>query len=103
MEDSRCIRHTLEGDPAAYNEIVRRYEARIFSLLCMMIRDRSSAEEVAQDTFLRAFNNLTRFDQARPFYPWLASIGNPKPSATEPLVPAPVATEPTPVVALTED
>ncbi len=74
FEDSRCIQHTLEDDPAAYNEIVRRYESRIFSLICMMIKDRSSAEEVAQDTFLRAFNNLTRFDQARPFYPWLASI-----------------------------
>ena len=73
-EDSRGIQQTLEGDRAAYDAIVRRYESRIFSLICMMIKDRSSAEEVAQDTFLRAFNNLTRFDQSRPFYPWLARI-----------------------------
>ena len=40
----------------------------------MTTRDRSAAEEITQDAFLRAHNNLHRYDTARPFYPWLATI-----------------------------
>ena len=73
-EDSVCVRRVLNGEQYAFNEIVRRYEQRVFSLLFMMTRDRSGAEEVAQDAFLRAYANLQTYDPQRPLYPWLATI-----------------------------
>ncbi len=73
-EDSVCVRQVLNGEQHAFNDIVSRYETRIFSLLFMMTRDRSAAEEVAQDTFLRAYANLQKYDPQRPLYPWLATI-----------------------------
>jgi RNA polymerase sigma-70 factor (ECF subfamily) len=40
----------------------------------MMVRHRSGAEEVTQDTFLRAFTQLDQYNEHRPFYPWIATI-----------------------------
>jgi len=73
-EDSVCVRRVLNGEQYAFDEIVRSYEQRVFSLLFMMTRDRSGAEEVAQDAFLRAYANLQKYDPQRPLYPWLATI-----------------------------
>ena len=73
-EDSVCVRRVVNGDQNAFNEIIRRYDQRIFSLLLMMIRDRPSAEDVTQETFLRAYSNLHKYDPSRPLYPWLATI-----------------------------
>ena len=64
----------MSGEHQAYNEIVNRYESRVFSLVLMMTRDRPGSEELTQDTFLRAYSNLRKFDLERPLYPWLATI-----------------------------
>jgi RNA polymerase sigma-70 factor (ECF subfamily) len=64
----------LNGEHHGYEEIVRRYQNRVFSLLLMMVRDHSGAEEVTQDTFMRAYSNLHKYDLQRPLYPWLATI-----------------------------
>ena len=72
--DSACVRRVLNGERDAYNEIVSRYQNRLFALLLMMMRDRFGAEEVTQDTFLRAYTNLRSYDLKRPLYPWLATI-----------------------------
>ena len=71
-----CVRRVLKGEHHAYDEIVSRYENRVFSLVLMMMRDRPSAEEITQDAFLRAYSNLARYDLRRPFYPWLATIAS---------------------------
>jgi len=73
-EDIACVRRVLNGDRHGYDEIVHRYQNRVFSLLLMMVRDHSGAEEVTQDTFMRAYTNLHRYDLQRPLYPWLATI-----------------------------
>jgi RNA polymerase sigma-70 factor (ECF subfamily) len=73
-EDQASVRRVLNGERHAYDEIVSRYQNRVFSLLLMMTRDHSGAEEVAQDTFLRAYSNLHKYDTHRPLYPWLATI-----------------------------
>lgn len=62
------------GDSGAYGRLVQRYQGRLFGLVLMMVRDRAGAEEVAQDAFVRAYTHLDRYDDQRPFYPWLASI-----------------------------
>jgi RNA polymerase sigma-70 factor (ECF subfamily) len=73
-EDLACVRRALSGEHHGYEEIVSRYQKRVFSLLLMMVRDHSAAEEVTQDTFMRAYSNLHKYDLQRPFYPWLATI-----------------------------
>jgi RNA polymerase sigma-70 factor, ECF subfamily len=50
------------------------YQKRVFALTLMMVRDRSLAEDVTQDAFVRALQHLDRYDEQRPFYPWLATI-----------------------------
>lgn len=72
--ERRAIEAVLDGDPASFRLLVSRYQRRVFGLAMMMTRDRSAAEEITQDAFLKAFGHLERFDRQRPFYPWLASI-----------------------------
>lgn len=65
---------TRGGDRDAFNQIVGRYQRRLFGLTLMMVRQPTAAEEVTQDAFIRAFTFLDRYDADRPFYPWLAAI-----------------------------
>jgi RNA polymerase sigma-70 factor (ECF subfamily) len=65
---------TRGGDRDAFNQIVGRYQRRLFGLTLMMVRQPTAAEEVTQDVFIRAFTFLDRYDADRPFYPWLAAI-----------------------------
>jgi RNA polymerase sigma-70 factor (ECF subfamily) len=64
----------VQGDADAFGLLVRKYEARLFGFIYAIVRDAAGAEDIAQNAFLRAYNNLERFDSYRPFYPWLASI-----------------------------
>jgi RNA polymerase sigma-70 factor (ECF subfamily) len=73
-EDSACVQRILNGEKHCYEEIVKRYQTRVYSLLLMMVRDRPGAEEVTQDTFMRAYSNMHRYDLQKAFYPWLATI-----------------------------
>jgi len=62
------------GDREVFARLVELYQSRIFGLALMIVRDRSGAEEVSQDAFVRAFTKLEFYDERRPFYPWLATI-----------------------------
>lgn len=63
-----------DGNREAFGHLVERYQRRLFGLALMVVRDPSAAEELAQDTFVRAFTHLAAYDVRRPFYPWLATI-----------------------------
>ena len=68
------IRDARRGDREAFAHLVHTYQGRLFGLVSMMTRDRAGAEEVTQDAFVRAYTHIDRYDQSRPFYPWLATI-----------------------------
>lgn len=70
----RIVRRVREGDRDAFGRIVVLFEGRLMSLAMMIIRDAAVAEEIVQDTFVRAYIHLERYDDQRPFYPWLAKI-----------------------------
>ena len=72
--DGDVVRAVTHGDRDAFCRLVQRYQARLFGLVLMMVRDRAAAEEVTQDTFVRAYTRLAMYDARRPFYPWLATI-----------------------------
>ncbi len=62
------------GDQAAFGELVRRHQPRIHRLAVHMLRDRAEAEDVAQETFIRAYQALTRFDGRSEVYTWFYRI-----------------------------
>jgi len=74
-EEADLIRRTLAGDRNAFEGIVRRYHGHLLRTLRGITRNLDQAEDLTQETFLRAFRALDRFDLDRPFHPWLWTIG----------------------------
>lgn len=72
--DRDWVRDVRGGNREAFGRLVEVYQGRLFGLVLMMVRDRSGAEDVTQDAFVRAFIHLRQYDDRRPFYPWLAAI-----------------------------
>ncbi len=72
--EADTIRLARQGSEDAYATLVRAHQARIFGLILMILRSPTAAEDVTQNTFVRAFRHLHQYDDSRPFYPWLASI-----------------------------
>ena len=64
----------LAGDQSAAAGIVQRFNGRVFGLCLRMCGHRQDAEDMAQETFVRALASLRRWDRTRPFEPWLLSI-----------------------------
>jgi RNA polymerase sigma-70 factor, ECF subfamily len=72
--DADVVAAVRRGDVDAFGHLVRAYQRQLFGLVLMMVRVPSGAEDITQDAFVRAFRYLDRYDEARPFYPWLAAI-----------------------------
>lgn len=72
--DALLVRRTVEGDLRAYDQLVIRYRRRIERLIARMVRDSDLVEDIAQETFLRAFRALPRFRGEALFYTWLYRI-----------------------------
>jgi RNA polymerase sigma-70 factor (ECF subfamily) len=64
----------LAGDENAAAGIVHQFKGRVFGLCLRMVGHRQDAEDMAQETFVRALKSLQRWDRARPFEPWLLAI-----------------------------
>src|SRR4030088_44991 len=62
------------GDTHAFEELVNRYEAKIFRLTMNITRNREDAEDAMQDAFLKAYSHLDRFHEDSRFYTWLVRI-----------------------------
>jgi RNA polymerase sigma-70 factor (ECF subfamily) len=72
--DGDVVRAIRGGDREALARLVQRYQGRLFGLMTMMVRNPAAAEELTQDTFIRAYTHIGQYDETRPFYPWLATI-----------------------------
>jgi len=62
------------GNLFAFEEMVKRYQRRVYSTAFRILRRHDLADDVAQETFLRAYRSLDRFDRGRPFGPWICRI-----------------------------
>jgi RNA polymerase sigma-70 factor (ECF subfamily) len=62
------------GDLAAFEEIVRRYQRRVYGVALRIVRSHAAADDVAQEAFVRAWRSLDRFEIGRPFGPWVCRI-----------------------------
>lgn len=73
LEERLLVRRAIQGDESAFAEIVRRHQGAVFRM-CLRYVSRTDAEDLAQETFLRAFLHRERFDPERPLAPWLLTI-----------------------------
>ena len=74
MNENTLIRHAANGDAAAWEPLVLAHQEAVFRLSYLLLGDPDEADDVAQETFLRAWNHLRGFDSTRPLRPWLLSI-----------------------------
>ncbi len=74
LTDRELVDRAREGDAAAFGQLVRRHQQRINRLAMHMLRDRAAAEDVTQETFIRAYQALARFDGRSEPYTWFYRI-----------------------------
>ena len=74
-EDGRIIERVLKGERNHYAHLIDRYKGPIFNLTYRMTGSREDANDLAQEAFVRAYENLKRFDRSKPFSTWLYTIG----------------------------
>lgn len=74
LTDIELIQQVLDGDQAAYALLVKRHQRFVFTLAMRFVKTREDAEEVAQDTFVKAYRALSSFQQQSKFSTWLYSV-----------------------------
>lgn len=73
--DARLVEDARRGDREAFGQLVVRYERRLIRVILRFVQDFELARDLAQETFLRAYERLDQFDPSRRFGPWLFRIG----------------------------
>ncbi|MBK7717374.1 MAG: sigma-70 family RNA polymerase sigma factor [Gemmatimonadetes bacterium] len=76
LSDQEIVALAKEGREAAYRELIRRYERPVFSLILRMVRDRQLAEDLAQETFIKALNAIGSYRPEFKFSSWIFKIAN---------------------------
>ncbi len=76
MEDSLAVALAKSGDGDAYRTLVERYSRSVFRLAYRMTGNEQDAEDVVQETFLRAFRHLHRWDARSTFGTWIYRIAS---------------------------
>ena len=108
MTEQDWVRRARAGDETAFTALVETYQTAIYNLCYRMLGEAGEAEDAAQETFLRAYTQLSSYDPTRSFKTWLFSIANHHCidrlrkrrltwlSLDDPLPPHPALQEPTP-------
>lgn len=73
-EDKALILRARDGDREAYGQLVRRYQRRVFITALQLTQNRSDADDLTQETFVKAFRALDSFDFRSDFFTWLYRI-----------------------------
>jgi RNA polymerase sigma-70 factor (ECF subfamily) len=74
LTDEEIIRRVLSGETALYEIIMRRYNQRLYRAARAILRDDTEAEDVLQDTYVRAYQHLDQFAGRAKFSTWLTRI-----------------------------
>jgi len=74
QDESDLLLRASGGDGLAFEEVVRRYQRRVYAVALRIVRRHDVADDVTQDTFVRAHRALGTFDRSRPFGPWICRI-----------------------------
>jgi RNA polymerase sigma-70 factor (ECF subfamily) len=73
-EELVWVNQARQGNDEAFTRLVEQYQTPVYNLCYRMLGEAEAAEDAAQETFLRAYQHLRRYDQERPFATWLLSI-----------------------------
>ncbi|MFM7281666.1 MAG: sigma-70 family RNA polymerase sigma factor [Planctomycetia bacterium] len=73
-DDDRLVAESLQGSQIAFQLLVERYQDRIFRLIRGYVREPAEIEDLAQDTFLKAYKRLESFQHQSSFYTWIYRI-----------------------------
>jgi RNA polymerase sigma-70 factor, ECF subfamily len=76
LPDADVVVLAQQGKEPAFREIVRRYERPVFSLVFRIVRDRETAEDLAQETFIKVLNHIDRYRPEFKLSSWLFKIAN---------------------------
>ena len=74
MSEVNLIQQARQGSEAAWLELVEQHQQAVFRLAYLLMADADDAKDVAQETFIRAFQALDKFDANRSLRPWLLRI-----------------------------
>lgn len=72
--DGKLIDRCRSGDVEAFGDLVQRYQQTVFNVCFRMLGERREAEDLAQESLLRAYRKLDTFDVNRPFGPWIRRV-----------------------------
>ena len=78
VSDEELARQTQAGSLAGFEELVKRYERRVYAFVGVLARNPTDVREITQDSFLQAFRSIGKFDPGRPFGAWLFAIARHK-------------------------
>lgn len=76
LPDADLVALAQKGRESAFRELIRRYERPVFSLIFRMVRDRETAEDLSQDTFIKVLNHLDKYRPEFRLSSWLFKIAN---------------------------
>ncbi|MEG1501582.1 MAG: sigma-70 family RNA polymerase sigma factor, partial [Clostridiales bacterium] len=76
LTDEQLVSLCLKGEKQAFEVIVNRYQKQIFSLAYRLGGDYDEAKDLAQEAFLRIYQELFRFDNQRKFFPWMYRVAH---------------------------
>ena len=74
IDESPLVARAREGDARAFGELVKQYEGKIFRLAQHVTQNREDAEDVLQETFMKAYEHLDQFQGNSKFYTWIVRI-----------------------------
>lgn len=76
MDEKELLYRSLRGEKEAWGEVARRYKHAVYGVNLALLKDRTEAEDATQETFVKAWNNLEKYDMNRKFSTWLFTIGS---------------------------
>ena len=74
LSESEAIKLVQKGDKEAYQVIVERYMKRAYYIVLGFVRNSQDALDLSQESFIKAFRKIKRFDPERPFFPWFYKL-----------------------------
>ena len=74
VTDEELLAQSLDGDLSAFEVIVNRYKDRLYNFVLRFVKDQQTAEDIVQDTFLRAYRNRESFQAVAKFSTWIYTI-----------------------------
>ncbi len=75
LTDKDLVERTIQGDPNAFNLLVSRWEKRLFNYIYRLVGNRDDALDICQETFLKAYQQISYLRDYKKFKGWLFKIG----------------------------